>query len=251
MTPRPQLAPPRDRYVYYPGTAEVPESQAVNIRNRSYTIGALVDIPGPGAQGVLFAHGVPLRRPRPLCQGQPAPLRLQLRRQLRADGRRAPRIIPTGENLILSAAFDKDGEDPPGIATGILSLYHGDRKVGEGRIKTQPGQVLHRRRGPERRPRQRRAGHRRLPRTAPLALHRRHDQARRRRRQRRALRRPRTRSSSHADRARVKRDGDRVGPRLPLSRGRVRRAPDGWRDRADSLRSAGRECPAGITCPPR
>ena len=47
--------------------------------------------------------------------------------------------IPTGEDLILSAAFDKDGEDPPDVATGILSLYHGDRKVGEGRIKTQPG----------------------------------------------------------------------------------------------------------------
>jgi hypothetical protein len=48
--------------------------------------------------------------------------------------------IPVGENLILSASFDKDGEDPPGVATGILSLYHGDKKVGEGRIKTQPGQ---------------------------------------------------------------------------------------------------------------
>ena len=31
------------------------------------------------------------------------------------------------------------GEDPPGVATGVLSLYHGDRKVGEGRIKTLPG----------------------------------------------------------------------------------------------------------------
>ena len=47
--------------------------------------------------------------------------------------------LPTGENLILSASFDKDGEDPPGVATGMLSLYHGDKKVGEGRIKTQPG----------------------------------------------------------------------------------------------------------------
>jgi hypothetical protein len=46
--------------------------------------------------------------------------------------------LPAGENLILSASFDKDGEDAPGVATGILSLYHGDRKVGEGRIKTQP-----------------------------------------------------------------------------------------------------------------
>ena len=48
---------PRDRYRYYPDVADVPESQAVNIRNRSYVVGAVVDIPGPGAQGVLFAHG--------------------------------------------------------------------------------------------------------------------------------------------------------------------------------------------------
>ena len=46
-----------NRYVYFPDTAEVPESQAVNIRNRSFAIGALVDIPAPGAEGVLFAHG--------------------------------------------------------------------------------------------------------------------------------------------------------------------------------------------------
>ena len=59
LTPRPVLSPPRDRYVYFPDAADVPESQAVNVRNRSYTIGALVDIPAPGAQGVLFAHGSP------------------------------------------------------------------------------------------------------------------------------------------------------------------------------------------------
>lgn len=46
-TPRPQLASPHDRYVYYPDTADVPEHQAVNIRNRSYTIGAQVDVPRP------------------------------------------------------------------------------------------------------------------------------------------------------------------------------------------------------------
>ncbi len=47
--------------------------------------------------------------------------------------------IPIGEKLILSASFDKSGEDPPGVATGLLSLWHGDTKVGEGQIKTQPG----------------------------------------------------------------------------------------------------------------
>jgi hypothetical protein len=47
--------------------------------------------------------------------------------------------LPTGQDLILSASFDKDGEDPPGVATGILSLYHGDREVGQGRVKVQAG----------------------------------------------------------------------------------------------------------------
>ena len=55
--PRPQLSAPRDRYVYFPQHAEVPESQAVVVRGRSFVIGALVDLPEPGAQGVLFSHG--------------------------------------------------------------------------------------------------------------------------------------------------------------------------------------------------
>jgi arylsulfatase len=44
--------------------------------------------------------------------------------------------IPTGAAL-LSAAFVKDGDGMP--TTGTLSLYINDRKVGEGRIMTQPG----------------------------------------------------------------------------------------------------------------
>ena len=51
----------------------------------------------------------------------------------------ADRELPVGEHLLLSAAFEKDGEDPPGVATGTLSLFHADEKVGEGRIMTQPG----------------------------------------------------------------------------------------------------------------
>jgi arylsulfatase A-like enzyme len=48
---------PRDRYVYYPVGASVPDESAVNVRNRSHTITAEVTIPDGGAEGILLAHG--------------------------------------------------------------------------------------------------------------------------------------------------------------------------------------------------
>jgi arylsulfatase len=137
-TPRPVLTAPRDNYTYYPETAEVPESQAVNVRNRSYSIGALVDIPGPGAGGVLFAHGSRFGGHSLYVKDG------RLHYVYNFVGSQEQKIvagqeIPVGDKVILSASFDKEGEDPKGTAHGLLSLYHGDQKVGEGRIRTQPG----------------------------------------------------------------------------------------------------------------
>jgi arylsulfatase A-like enzyme len=137
-TPRPQLVPPRDRYVYRPGGAEVPESVAVNLRNRSYSIGALVDIPGPGAQGVLFAHGSRFGGHALYVKDN----RLHYAynfvgiMEQRVDG---TEDLPTGEQLLLAASFEKEGQDANGIAEGTLTLWYGDKQVGQGRIKTQPG----------------------------------------------------------------------------------------------------------------
>jgi arylsulfatase A-like enzyme len=141
LTPRPLLSPARNRYVYYPGMSEVPESQAVNVRNRSYTIGAVVDIAEPGVEGVLFAHGSRFGGHSLYVKDN------RLHYVYNFVGMQEEKIVatedvPAGEKLILSASFDKDGEDPPGVATGTLSLYHGDKKVGEGRIKTQPGKFM-------------------------------------------------------------------------------------------------------------
>ena len=127
-----------DTFAHYPDTAEIPEAQSVNVRNRSFAIGALVTIPAPGAEGVLFAQGARF--------GGHSPYIKDNRRHYVNSfvGRFEQEVVgtedvPTGENLILSASFEKDGEDPPHVATGILSLYHGDKKVGEGRITAQPG----------------------------------------------------------------------------------------------------------------
>lgn len=140
-TPRPVLSPARNRYVYYPGVAEVPESQAVNIRNRSYAIGAVVDIPQAGAEGVLFAHGSRFGGHALYVKDN----RLHYVYDFVGSFEQkivATEDVPVGEKVILSAAFEKDGEDPPGVSTGILTLYYGDAPVGEGRIKTQPGKFM-------------------------------------------------------------------------------------------------------------
>ena len=136
-TPRPQLTAPRNRYVYYPGTAAVSEWQAVNTRNRSFVIGAVADIPAPGAEGVLFAMGSRFGGHALYVKDN------RLHYVNNFVGSEEQHIvgsedIPSGENVLLSASFDKDGMQPDG-ATGILSLYHADRKIGEGRIKTQLG----------------------------------------------------------------------------------------------------------------
>jgi arylsulfatase len=136
-TPRPQLTAARDRYTYFPDTAGVSEWQAVNTRNRSFSIGALVDIPGPGAEGVLFAigarfggHGLYVKDNRLHYVNSFVGATEQM-----VVG---SEDVPTGDNLILSASFEKDGMEADG-AVGVLSLYHGDKKVGEARIKTQLG----------------------------------------------------------------------------------------------------------------
>ena len=132
---RPQLSKPRDHYVYYPDCEEVPESVAVNIRNRSYAISAEVTIDTPEAAGVLFAHGA----------------RFGGHALYVKDGKlkyvynwvgefeqivESTKPVPTGD-CVLSASFEKEGDAMP--TEGTLSLYFDDEKVGEQKIKTQPG----------------------------------------------------------------------------------------------------------------
>ncbi len=54
---RPSEEKARERYLYYPGTAPVPEGVAANVRGRSFKIISDVEITDAGASGVIFAHG--------------------------------------------------------------------------------------------------------------------------------------------------------------------------------------------------
>jgi arylsulfatase len=134
-TPRPEIGKPRSRYVYYPDCAEVPEAAAVNIRNRSYTIAADVDLHSPDADGVLFSHGARFGGHTLYIKDR------TLRYVYNFCGLFEQQVvsseeIPTG-HAILSAAFVREGEDMP--THGTLTLYIDDRAVGSAQIKTQPG----------------------------------------------------------------------------------------------------------------
>jgi hypothetical protein len=132
---RPQLTVPRNRYVYRSGLTEVPEASAVNIRNRSFTIAAEVEIADEHAGGVVFAHGSrfgghalylkdgTLKYVNNFCGITEQTVEASVR-------------VPTGK-AILSAVFEKADESMP--ASGTLSLYLNEEKVGEGSIQTQPG----------------------------------------------------------------------------------------------------------------
>ena len=54
---KPGTIPAGNRRVFYPGGAPQFEYTAVNVKDRSHTITAHVDIPEAGAEGVLLAHG--------------------------------------------------------------------------------------------------------------------------------------------------------------------------------------------------
>ena len=136
-TPRPQLSAPRERYVYFPGDAPVGEWQAVNTRNRSFVIEAVADLPESGADGVLFAMGTRFGGHALYIKDN----RLHYVNCFVGAEEQivvATEDIPTGEDVLLSASFEKKRRQPT-FTTGVLSLYHGDTKVGEGRIKTQLG----------------------------------------------------------------------------------------------------------------
>lgn len=136
-SPRPQLAKPMDRYVYFPGTDPVPEANAPNIINRSFKIGAVVDIPEEGGEGIIFQEGT--RFGGHVFYMKDGYLKYAYNfvgidtTIVSSEDR-----VPAGENVILAATFDREGEKSKGLAHGALTLFVNDAKVGEGTIRTQP-----------------------------------------------------------------------------------------------------------------
>lgn len=140
LAERPSGSPDRERYVYYPDCAAVPEQSAVTISGRSYSISAGVHVDSVDAEGVIFAHGgvtgghsLYVKDHRLTYAFNWLGTHLQ---ELTAD-----RDIEPGTHVV-SAEFVADGrsDNPmmPG-ARGTVTLYIDDAGVGSLEIVTQPG----------------------------------------------------------------------------------------------------------------
>jgi arylsulfatase A-like enzyme len=135
-TERPQAEPPRNRYVYYPDTAPVPEGAAVNVRGRSYKIVADVEVT-PESEGVIFAHGS----------------RFGGHTLFIKDGKLnyvynflgiKPEQTFTSDTLepgkrTLGVEFIREGAGEHGESTGTAKLYVDDKVVAEGPMRAQVG----------------------------------------------------------------------------------------------------------------
>jgi arylsulfatase len=136
-SPRPGGEAARERYVYYPGTSPVPESVAVNVRNRSYKILANVTIEKPDAAGVIFAHGSRFGGHTLFLKGKKLHyvynfLGIQPEQHL-VSGNLAPGKYTLGVEF----TREKAGEHHESL--GSVKLYVNDKVVAQGAMRTQAG----------------------------------------------------------------------------------------------------------------
>lgn len=116
--------PARSTYLYYPNGSEVPEVAAVDLKNRSHSITALVRIPQQGAEGVLFSHGGRFSGYCLFVKGGQLVYHYNYANRERTEIRSSTNI-PTGD-ATLRFEFTKTGEHQ-----GKGALFINDNPVGE------------------------------------------------------------------------------------------------------------------------
>jgi arylsulfatase A-like enzyme len=127
----------RERYVYYPGTAPVPEGVAVNIRGRSYKILADVEITDPECEGVIFAHGSRFGGHSLFISKK------KLYYVYNFLGIKPEQKFISGElkpgKYTLGMEFTRESSGEYQESIGNTKLYVNEKVVAEGPMKTQPG----------------------------------------------------------------------------------------------------------------
>jgi arylsulfatase A-like enzyme len=136
--PRPQPEPPRDTFVYYPDTADVPESVAVNTRSRSFKILADVEISSPDVEGVIFAHGSRFGGHALFVKEQKLWYVYNFL-GISPEQQFVSGTLDAGK-YVLGMEFAKESVGEHGETHGTTKLYVNDEVVAEGPMRTQLAQ---------------------------------------------------------------------------------------------------------------
>lgn len=133
---RPSSEPARDRYVYYPFAAAVPEGNAVNVRGRSYKILANVEVT-ENSSGILFAHGSRFGGHTLFIKNN------KLYYVYNFLGIKPEQVFVSNINLApgkhtLGMEFTREKTGENGESMGTTKLYINDKVVAEGPMRTQP-----------------------------------------------------------------------------------------------------------------
>jgi arylsulfatase A-like enzyme len=125
-TERPSVSRARESYVYYPGTAAIPEGICPNIRNRSFAFQDVIFSQGSkfGGQALYVKDG-------------------KLHFVNNFIGHEEQRFVASekigkGDFTVL-VDFEKTGENPKFTANGKLTLSVNKKTVAEGKMRFQPG----------------------------------------------------------------------------------------------------------------
>jgi arylsulfatase A-like enzyme len=129
---RPSLTRGRTEFTYYPGMIRIPEGSAPDFKNKSWTIGAEVNIPQNGASGVLATIGGNFGGWVLMLQDSKPEFVYALSNQPQHKFRIvSDQPIPAG-NHVVRFAFKYDGGGLGKGATGIL--FVDGKQVAEGKI---------------------------------------------------------------------------------------------------------------------
>jgi arylsulfatase len=135
---RPSEELPRERYIYYPGTAPVPEGVAVSVRGRSFKILADVEIKDINASGVLFAHGSRFGGHSLFIKNKKLYYVYNFL-GIKPEQKFISNIELKPGKYTLGMEFNREKTGEHGEQVGTMKLYINDKVVASGPMKTQPG----------------------------------------------------------------------------------------------------------------
>jgi arylsulfatase len=135
---RPAEEKARERYVYYPHTAPVPEGVAVNVRGRSFKILADVDITDGNASGVIFAHGSRFGGHTLFIKNRKLYYVYNFL-GIKPEQKMVSSVALKPGKQVLGMEFIREKSGEHGEQIGVAKLYVGDKVVAEMPMRTQPG----------------------------------------------------------------------------------------------------------------